>query len=56
MAGQMGNAASTVQGLKVVRVDGSRNLLLVHGGVPGADGGLVVVRQSTKTKPKAGKK
>jgi large subunit ribosomal protein L3 len=53
MAGQMGNATSTVQGLKVVRVDGSRNLLLVHGGVPGADGGLVVVRQSTKSKPKA---
>ena len=54
MAGQMGNARTTVQGLKVLRVDAERNLLLVHGGVPGPKGTLVVVRGSVKQK--AGKK
>jgi large subunit ribosomal protein L3 len=50
MAGQMGNERTTVQGLKVVRVDGARNLLMLHGGVPGADGALVLIRQSSKSK------
>jgi large subunit ribosomal protein L3 len=48
MAGQMGNRRTTVQGLKVVRVDGARNLLLVNGGVPGPDGSVVMVRGSVK--------
>ena len=48
MAGQMGNARTTVQGLKVLRVDPERNLLLLHGGVPGARGALVVVKASIK--------
>jgi large subunit ribosomal protein L3 len=50
MAGQMGNARTTVQGLKVTRIDSERNLLLVGGGVPGGKGALVVVRESVKTK------
>jgi large subunit ribosomal protein L3 len=52
MAGQMGSARTTVQGLRVVRVDQERNLLLVHGGVPGPDGGIVMVRGSVKQKAK----
>src|SRR5919198_744171 len=40
MAGQMGNERTTVQGLKVVRVDAERNLLVVNGGAPGAQGTL----------------
>ena len=48
MAGQMGNRRITVQGLKVIRVDGERNLLLVNGGVPGPDGSVVMVRGSIK--------
>jgi large subunit ribosomal protein L3 len=48
MAGHMGNHRSTVQGLKVVRVDADRNLLLVNGGVPGPDGSVVTVRGSIK--------
>src|SRR5262249_52456275 len=32
MAGQMGSVRTTVQGLKVLRVDAERNLLLVNGG------------------------
>jgi len=51
MAGQMGNVRTTVQGLKVLRVEADRNLLLLHGGVPGAKGALVLVRGSIKQKP-----
>src|SRR5215472_15945494 len=54
MAGQMGNVKTTVQGLKVLRVDAERNLLLVNGGVPGPKGSIVLVRGSVKQK--AGKK
>ena len=52
MAGQMGNVRTTVQGLKVVRVEGERNLLLVHGGVPGGENAIVLVRESVKTRAK----
>ena len=48
MAGQMGNERTTARAYKVVRVDPERNLILVKGGVPGAKGALVLVRQSTK--------
>ena len=48
MSGQMGNERVTSRAYKVVRVDPERNLLLVRGGVPGAKGALVLVRQSTK--------
>ena len=54
MAGQMGNVRTTVQGLKVLRIDAERNLLLVNGGVPGPKGSIVLVRGSVKQK--AGKK
>lgn len=50
MAGHMGAVRRTVQGLKVVRVDGDRNLLLLHGSVPGPRGGVVLVRASVKQK------
>jgi len=48
MSGQMGNERVTGRAYKVVRVDADRNLLLIKGGVPGAKGALVLVRQSTK--------
>src|ERR1041385_2142594 len=54
MAGQMGNVRTTVQGLKVLRIDAERNLLLVNGGVPGPKGAVVLIRGSVKQK--AGKK
>lgn len=53
MAGQMGNVRTTVQALKVVRVDHERNLILLKGGVPGGDKGLVLIRQSVKAREKA---
>jgi large subunit ribosomal protein L3 len=43
--GHMGNEKVTQQGLKVVRVDPDKNLLLIKGAVPGANGGLVLVRR-----------
>src|SRR5450631_2308304 len=49
MAGQYGNVQRTVQKLKVVRVDKDRQLLLVKGAVPGADGTHIVVHPSVKT-------
>ncbi len=48
MAGQMGAANVTTQGLEVVRVDAQRNLLLIKGAVPGAPGGDVIVRPAGK--------
>ena len=53
MSGQMGNERTTSRAYKVVRVDAERNLLLLMGGVPGAKGALVLVKESTKKiKPK----
>lgn len=51
MAGQMGNVRQTISGLKVVRVDVERNVLLVHGAIPGAPGGDVVVKPAAKVRP-----
>ncbi len=53
MSGQMGNERTTSRAYRVVRVDAERNLVLVNGGVPGATGALVLIRESTKkVKPK----
>ena len=49
MAGQFGNARTTVLNLEVVRADAERNLLLVKGAIPGPTGGLVMVRSAVKT-------
>jgi large subunit ribosomal protein L3 len=49
MAGQHGNARVTVLNLTVVQADPERNLLLVKGAVPGAEGGLVMVRSAVKS-------
>lgn len=48
MAGHMGNEASTVQNLEVVRVDAEQNIILVKGAVPGPKGGIVTVRKAIK--------
>jgi large subunit ribosomal protein L3 len=44
MAGRMGNDRVTAQNLEVVVVDAEKNLLAVRGSVPGANGGIVVVK------------
>ena len=53
MSGQMGNERTTARAYKVIRVDAERNLLMVKGGVPGAKGALVLIKESSKKiKPK----
>jgi len=51
MSGQMGNERVTVRNLDVVRVEPDRNLLLVKGAVPGANGGIVRIRPSIRLRP-----
>ncbi len=48
LPGHMGAELVTVQNLEVVRVDKDRNLLLIKGAVPGAKGGMVVVKSTVK--------
>lgn len=48
MAGRYGAASVTTVGLKVVDVRTDDNLLLIKGALPGANGSLVVVRQSNR--------
>ncbi|HEC23980.1 MAG TPA: 50S ribosomal protein L3 [Chloroflexi bacterium] len=48
MAGRMGGQRVTSLNLEVVVVDPERNLMAVKGSVPGAQGGLVTIRQSVK--------
>lgn len=43
MAGHYGAARCTVRNLKLVQIDLENNLLLVHGAVPGPNGGYVMV-------------
>jgi len=48
MAGHMGVERVTTQNLEVVKVDAERNLILIKGAVPGAAGGIVMIRPSVK--------
>ena len=48
MAGHMGDMRVTTQNLEVIRVDTERNLLLIKGAVPGANGGQVAIRPAVK--------
>jgi len=49
MPGRMGGARVTAQNLRVELVDPERNLLAVRGSVPGAKGGLVMIKQARKS-------
>lgn len=48
MAGHMGDDRVTVQNLEVVEVRAQDNLILIKGAVPGAKGGLVMLRGAVK--------
>ena len=48
MAGRMGGTKVTTQNLEIVEADAERNLVLVKGSVPGANGGLVIIRDAVK--------
>ena len=45
MAGHMGNERVTARKLEVVQADPERNLLLLKGAVPGANGGLLIIEK-----------
>jgi len=49
LPGRMGGERRTVLNVRVVRVLPEQNLVLVRGAVPGANGGLVMIRKSVKT-------
>ena len=49
MAGRMGNDRTTAQNLQVVRIDAGKNLIAVKGAVPGAKGGLVIIKEAAKS-------
>ncbi len=48
MAGQWGNTKVTTLNLAVVEGDAERDLILIKGAVPGANGGLVFLRNAVK--------
>jgi large subunit ribosomal protein L3 len=48
MAGHMGQDRITTMNLEVARVDAEQGLIMVHGAVPGAKGGYVLVRDAVK--------
>ena len=54
MSGHMGDETVTTQNLDIVRVDESRQLLLIKGAVPGSNGGFVTVRPAVKAKSAKG--
>ncbi|MGH0053966.1 MAG: 50S ribosomal protein L3 [Sphaerochaetaceae bacterium] len=48
MAGHMGNVRTTVQNLKVVRVDEEMQVLMVKGAIPGPAQSVVIVKKAIK--------
>lgn len=48
MPGRMGNVKRTTQNIEIMQVDTDKNLVVVRGAVPGANGGLVVLTHSVK--------
>jgi large subunit ribosomal protein L3 len=45
MAGRMGNDRVTAKKLQVIQADPERNLIVVKGSVPGANGGLLMIKK-----------
>ncbi|MDR2851667.1 MAG: 50S ribosomal protein L3 [Burkholderiaceae bacterium] len=50
MSGHLGDVTVTTQNLDLFRIDEARQLLLIKGAVPGANGGFVTVRPAVKAK------
>ena len=51
MPGHMGQVQRTIQNLTLVRILADKNLLLVKGAIPGANGDDVIVRSAIKGQP-----
>ena len=52
MPGHMGSERRTVQNLRVIKIIAEKNLILVNGAIPGANGDDVIVRLAIKGQPK----
>lgn len=50
LPGHMGHVTVTIQNLEVVRVDLDKNVVLVKGSVPGANGAILKLKTSVKSK------
>ncbi|MDD2334152.1 MAG: 50S ribosomal protein L3 [Mesotoga sp.] len=48
MPGQYGNEKKTVKNLTIVKVDAENGLLAIYGAVPGARGGLLVIKSANR--------
>jgi large subunit ribosomal protein L3 len=48
MAGHLGQERVTTLNLQVARVDAEKNLIMIHGSIPGAPGDFVLVRDAVK--------
>jgi len=53
--GHMGAVRTTIKGLKVLRVDAERNLIVIQGAVPGAPRGLIRITTPVTHPRKSGK-
>ncbi len=53
MPGHMGQVQRTMQNLRIVKVIADKNILLVKGAIPGANGCDVIVRTAIKGQPKS---
>jgi len=49
-SGRSGQEQVTTRNLKIVKTDATRNLILVRGSIPGANGGYVVIRKGPAKK------
>ncbi len=52
LPGRLGGTRTTIQGLKIVKVDPERNLLLIKGAIPGSNGSYVIVKNTVKQNKK----
>jgi large subunit ribosomal protein L3 len=55
MPGHMGQVKRTLQNLQVIKIVADKNLILVKGAIPGANGDDVIVRTAIKGQPKGAK-
>jgi large subunit ribosomal protein L3 len=45
MAGKMGNDRCTIVSMEIIEADAERNLIVIKGSIPGANGGIVMIRK-----------
>ncbi len=48
LPGRTGGVKTTVQNLEVVSVDSERDIILVKGAIPGANGSMVTIKSAVK--------